>query len=429
LNLPLFLANRVGSVKNKAFAAMIIRLSILSCSLSIAVMIVAVALITGFKKEITDKMFDFWGHLVITDTEINQSYTPVPVDTARLGMDLIQKLRLSDIYPYKGKSSRSDQKETGSILVRNAQSFILSPGILQVGSEYEGIQVKGIGTDFHPSFYDKYLIEGKGIQHYDDSISRDIIISKQTADRLQVEAGATMVVYFVLDGEQITRRLNVSGIYKTGLEEYDRKVAFVDIDLLRQLLKWNSEESSGVEFFLNDIRHLEAFTELILDEYIPLDYYAITIRSRFPSLFEWLELQDYNKYLIVGLMLLVCIFNLMTTSLILILERTSMIGIMKTLGMQDNQLRMVFVYLSFRILLVSLLVGNGIGLLLCWLQKEFSLIKLNEADYYLSEAPIHFAWSSFLFINIVLMVVIFVFLLIPSSMVQKISPIKAIRLK
>jgi len=428
LNLPLFISNRVGSAKNKAFAAMIVRLSILSCSLSIAVMVVAVALITGFKKEITDKMFDFWGHLVVTDTEINQSYTPVPVDTSKFQLDVIAGLTAGDLDPYYQRGYPTITTRSNDPLVRNVQSFILSPGILQVGADYEGIQVKGIGTDFHPSFYDKYLVTGAGINHFDDSISRDIVLSRQTADRLQVEVGASIVVYFVLDGDQITRRLQVSGIYKTGLEEYDKKVAFVDIGLLRQLLKWSPLESSGVEFFLYDINHLDAFTELILDEFIPLEYFAIDIRSRFPSLFEWLELQDYNKYLIVGLMLLVCIFNLITTSLILILERTSMIGVMKTLGMPDKKLRMVFVYLSFRILLVSLLVGNGIGLTICWLQKKYSLIKLNEADYYLAEAPIHFAWISFAFINLVLMVVIFLFLLIPASMVQRISPVKAIRL-
>lgn len=412
---------------------MIIRLSIISCSLSIAVMIVSVALITGFKKEITEKMFDFWGHLVITDTEINQSYTPVPIDTVSLQLSSIRQLTQENLRQFHtdGRLNKSaiNRESTSKPMLRNAQSFILFPAILQVESEYEGIQVKGVGADFNTDFYAKYLIEGQPLDLQSDSISRDILLSKQTADRLQVSVGEVMTLYFVLEGNQITRRMNVCGIYKTGLEEYDKKVAFADINLLRQLLKWNEQQSSGIEFFLHDIDQLDAFNHMILEEFVPLDYFAISLKSRFPSIFEWLDLQDYNKYVIVGLMLIVCVFNLITTALILILERTNMIGIMKTLGMRDSSLRMVFVYFSFKILLVSLAIGNGVGLLLCFLQKEFSLIRLNEADYYLSEAPIHFAWPSFIAINLVLMVFIFLFLLIPSGLVQKVSPVKAIRLK
>ena len=393
-------------------------------------MIVAIALVTGFKKEITEKMFDFWGHIVITDTEINQSYTPMPIESGKMQIDLIKKISGEDLKSYRDNGVLPNvQKSNREPLVRHVQNFILLPGIIQVNRDYEGIQLKGIGSDFNPTFYDKYLVEGSPLSFSPDSISRDVMISLQTANRLQLKVGDPLIIYFVLNGNQITRRLTVSGIYKTGLEEYDKKVAFLDIKVLQQILKWEPQQSAGIEFFLNEIQYLDDFSHLILSEYVPLEYYAISIKHRFPSIFEWLELQDYNQYVILGLMLLVCIFNLITTSLILILERTRMIGILKTLGMSNAPLRKVFVYFSFKILLISMLIGNGIGLMLCFLQKQFHLIKLNEADYYLSEAPIHFAWTTFLWINVLIMIVVFIFLLLPSTLVQRISPVKAIRLK
>ncbi len=375
-------------------------------------------------------MFDFWGHVVVSDTEINQSYLPVAVDTGKMNLNQIRQLSSADLDQflrdgYWARHSRSGEGD----LIRSAQRFILFPGILQIGQEYEGIQIKGIDVDFNPVFYDKYLIEGEPLEVDPSSFGRGLMISEQTADRLQVSVGDQMVVYFVLDGNQITRRLEVSSIYRTGLEEYDQKVAFTDINLLRQVLKWDKESSSGVEFFLNDIAKMEPFATLILQEIIPLDYHAMTLRSRFPAIFEWLELQDYNKYVIIGLMLIVCVFNLMTTALILVLERTNMIGVMKTLGMPDRQLRMIFVFFSFRILVISALIGNAVGLALCYIQKEFGIIRLNEADYYLSQAPIYFDWPSFIAVNLILMVIIFLVLLLPSSLVQRISPVQAIRLK
>ncbi len=424
LNLSLFIARRLTAPGTGAFSGLIIRLCIATSALSVLVMILAVALITGFKREITSKVFDFWGHVVLTDMEINQSFLPVPLKRDAVAADVLAGLRESDIAPFRnGAGAKSDRP-----VVRHIQSFVLFPGILKNKNDFEGIQVKGIGTDLLPSFFDQYMSRGRPPAIAGDSISREIVLSEQTAARLQVDTGEVVDIYFIREGDQIIRRFTVSGLYKTGLEEYDRKVAFADMRILQQILGWSQEQVSGMEIFLNDLDNSNPFVQYLFDEILPMEVYAIPISARFPAIFEWLQLQDYNQYLIIGLMIVVCIFNLVTTALILILERVHMIGLLKTLGMPTRRIRMIFVWFALRILIYAILIGNAAGLLLCWLQKTFHIVRLNEADYYLSEAPIHLDPVFVLTLNLGLILIVFLVLLLPVLLVQRISPIRAIRL-
>lgn len=260
-------------------------------------------------------------------------------------------------------------------------------------------------------------------------MSRDILISAQTAKRLQVDTGDTFIVHFVEKGEQLQRRFYVSGVYRTGLEEYDQKFALVDIRQIQRLLGWTKDQVSGFEVFIDDIDDLEAYTDYIYYEELPADLYAESIRRKLPEIFDWLDLQDINEVVILSLMVIVAIINMVTALMILILERTNMIGTLKALGTSNWGIRKVFLYYAAYIIVVGLFWGNLFGIGLCVLQDQFELIRLSEENYYLSTAPIALQALPILMINLGTLVITLVFLLLPSYLVSSISPVKAIRFK
>jgi len=229
--------------------------------------------------------------------------------------------------------------------------------------------------------------------------------------------------------EQLERRFTVEGIYRTGLEEYDRQFALVDIRKIQQVLGWKENQVSGFEVFVDNIDDLDAFTNYIYFEEITNDLYAESIKEKMRAIFEWLDLQDVNEWVILGLMLVVAIINMVTALLILILERTNMIGTLKSLGAANWSIRWVFLYYAGYIILVGLFWGNLIGLGLCWLQATFGFITLDEANYYLAVAPIKINWWSVLLLNGGTLVVTLLFLIVPSYLVSRIDPVKAIRFK
>ncbi|MDO8365177.1 MAG: FtsX-like permease family protein, partial [Saprospiraceae bacterium] len=263
----------------------------------------------------------------------------------------------------------------------------------------------------------------------DTAFSREIIISRQTADRLQVGVGDKFIVHFVKERDQTRRMFQICGIYKTGLEEYDRKFALCDIRQVQNLLGWEENQVAGFELWLDDLSDLELYNHYIYQEVLPDDLLSVSIRDKFPSIFEWLELQDYNEIVILVLMLAVAIINMITALLVLVLERSTMIGILKALGAENRRIRSVFLYHAAVITLNGMFWGNLIGLGFCWLQNRFHLIRLNEADYYLSYAPVRVEWFTVLGINLGTLTITLVFLLLPSLVVSGIAPVRAIRFK
>ena len=395
-------------------------------------MIIATSLIRGFKNEISSKIFGFWGHIHIMDTGVNNSMEAYPVDVDQIFypyLDTISKVTYLDNPSFMGYTfyDRMIQKETkGGI--SHIQVFATLPGVIRSKDEIEGIILKGIGRDFNWTNLRGYLKEGKELV-LSDSISREIIISRQTADRLNLDVGERLVVHFIKNNQQIQKRFKVSGIYKTGLEEYDQKFAIVDIRILQQLLDWDEDQVGGFEVFIENIDDLDAINEHIYIEEIPNDLYSQTIRDKSPSIFEWLELQDINEIVILALMIVVSIINMVTALMILILERTNMIGTLKALGYTNWGIRKIFLYYAAYIICIGLFWGNLIGISICFIQDYFELIKLSEADYYLSVAPIEINWFSILGLNIGTLLITLIFLIIPSYLVTRISPVKAIRFK
>ncbi len=424
MNTVSFIARRVAAAGQPTFSRLIIRIAIVAVALSIAVMIVATSLIAGFKREISEKIFGFWGHIHITETVQGRPLVESrPISSNQTFYPGLEKV---ESVSFTSSAGRSYQSRGG---IRQIQAFVLKPGIIKAKEEIEGIILKGVGSDFDWSFLGQYIKEGKPLAQTDSSVSREILISRQTADRLRVGLGDRFTVYFVQKGEQLRRRFTICGIYKTGLEEYDQKFALVDMRVLQQLLDWSPDQVSGFEVYLNELDDLEIMAEYIYFEELPPDLYAETIREKLPEIFEWLDLQDINEAVIIGLMLVVAVINMITALLILILERTNMIGTLKALGSTNWTIRGIFLYYAASIIGLGLLWGNGIGLALCFLQDRFGLIKLDEANYYLSEAPIFVSPYTLILLNLGTLVLTLAFLILPSWLVTRIEPVKAIRFK
>lgn len=434
MKFELFIARRVASSGQQSFLRIILRIAVVAVALSMSVMIIATSLISGFKNQISDKIFGFWGHIHITDT--NQQLSLLETRPVALAQDFYPSLdTLGAVYYHQeagwirqlfGQTIVERQTRGG---IRHIQQFLLKPGIIKTQKELEGIILKGISTDFDWNAFSRFLVKGEPLLLSDTAMSGDILISQQTADRLELDTGNRFIVHFVQNNEQLRRAFTVRGIYKTGLEEYDRKFAIVDIRRIQQLLDWDENQIGGFEVFVDYLQDVEILTEYLYSEIIPPKLYAESIRQKLPSIFEWLELQNVNEAVILSLMLLVGIINMITAMMILILERTNMIGTLKALGSSDWSIRKIFLYYAGYIILLGLFWGNLIGISLCLLQHHFGFIQLSEADYYLSVAPVELNFWVILGLNLLTLSVTLLFLLFPSWLVTRISPVKAMRFK
>ncbi len=407
-----FIASRSFVSFRKSYTKSIIRLSIIATSLSLAVMIISQSIFNGFQKEIAKKVFGFWGHIHITDIQVNRSIEPILINLSDSLRTSISQLQLP------GENAPA---------IRHLQSFIVFPTILASKQQFEGIFLKGIGEDFDWKFFSNFLLRGHIIDTK-DSFNREILISEQTASRLKIDTGQNLVLNFMVDEEPLKRKMKVVGIYNTGLAEYDRKWAIVSKTTLQQLLHKAPGEVTGLELFCEDILQADQ-VNYSLDELLPLNWYSETIRLKFPLIFEWLSLQNVNKNFILLLILAVCIINMSTTTLILIFERTHMIGVLTVLGMKRWVQKKIFIRYAAKILIYSIMIGNILGFGLCYLQDKFKLIKLSEADYYLSYAPVDLSIMPVILLNILYFTLILLFLLLPTIIVQSIHPVKALKFR
>ena len=428
MNFPFFIAQRVAASGQKSFARLIIRIAIVAVALSIAVMIVATSLIKGFKSEISAKMFGFWGHIHITSVQQTTTYEPIPVIVDK---GLITKLQNLNQVPLVETDfwDRIKGKQLTSGGVHHVQSYATKAGIIKTKDNFEGIVLKGVGADFDWSFVEQNLVEGRKINICNTDSCHDILISQSTANRLNLKTGSKFIVHFVQNNVQEQRLFEVCGIYKTGLEEYDKKFALVDIAHIQKLLGWADNYIAGYEVFIDDLADLKSINEHIYSDVISNELNAQTIRQEEPAIFDWLDLQDVNEEVILILMLVVSIINMVTALLILILERTNMIGTLKSLGTTNGRIQRIFLYYGAIIIVTGLTIGNAIGLGLCWLEQQFKFIHLSEVDYYLSYAPIQFDFWTILILNIGTLIITTLFLILPTFMVLSISPVKAIRFK
>jgi len=431
MNIEHFIAKRIAITNTGSFTKVIIRIAIAAISVSLTVMILTTAIITGFKKEISDKIFGFWGHIHITDSNINRNFELTPISKDEKYFDEVRDIKQIEyqseakIFGFKLPDKSEDKATFGG--VKGVHPYIILPGLLSTRENFHGVLLKGVDATYDWSKMKSFIKQGTQIRYLKDSSSSELLLSKNISDKLKIKTGDKVVLSFIRDNAQIKKRFQICGIYNTGLEEYDKRFGLVDLKKLQEILGWQSSDVQGMEITLDDVRDLDVISEYVYYEILPQQLYAESIRSKFPSIFEWLNLQDINEKIILQLMVLVAIINMITVLLILILERTQMIGILKSLGMNNWHIRKIFIYHAGYIIFFGLIIGNMVGIGIALLQKHFMFISLDETNYYLSTAPIEINWITLLLLNAGTFLVTIIALVLPTMLVTRISPVKALR--
>ena len=412
VNTELFIARRLVSEQkgDNRISRPIIFIAILGIALGLAVMILSTAIVTGFKNEIREKIIGFGSHIQVLNYDSNMSYETVPVSGKQEFINVL-----------KNKPG-----------IKNIQVFATKAGIIKTEEEIQGVVLKGIGTGFDWTFFRKNLTEGDIFHVSDSARTNKVLISKYIADLLDLKTDDSFVMYFIQDPPRM-RKFTISGIYNTSLEEFDRIFVLADIGHIRKLNDWDENQVSGFEISIENFNDLDYMTYQVMETVgVNLDkegarLSTINIIQKYPQIFDWLNLQDTNVWIILALMLLVAGFNMVSSLLILILERTNMIGILKAIGTNNFSIRKIFLYQSAFLISKGLLWGNLIGIGLAILQQKTGIMKLDEASYYLSTVPINLDISYILMLNTGTLVLTVLMLIIPSHLVAKITPVKAIR--
>lgn len=387
----------------QGFSKSVIRIAILAITLGLAVMILSIGIVTGFQKSIREKVVGFGSSIQIVSYEVQNNFQYQPIN--------------------KNQSFYPDLDSVKGI--RHIQVFATKAGIIKANDNVQGIILKGIGTDFDWSFFNSKIVKGTKIHLHDSSTSNEILVSTITANKLNLKVGNDIAIYFVQNPPRV-RKFKITGLYKTGLKEKDERFAICDIKHIQKLNDWSPNQISGFEVLINNFSQLDTLTNYIY-AHIPQDLNVKNIKQDNIQIFNWLELQNMNVNIILTLMILVAVINIISALLVLILERTKMIGILKSLGSSNWSIQKIFIYNAAYLIFVGIILGDILGFGLAFLQWKYHLIKLPEASYYISFVPIEFSWSSFFLINVLTFVICVLMLLIPSYVVTRISPIKAIR--
>jgi lipoprotein-releasing system permease protein len=420
MDISFFIAKRLALSKKSSISSAIIRIAVLAIGISVSAMIIAVFMIKGFQVNISEKIFGFWGHIDIIGSESTREISLSPIVDPEEYINEIKNLKSIRYEDLNGEIKEITTKP------EHIQKYIIFPAIISTEDSYEGLVLKGVGEDFDSLKFSNYLKSGSIPDFGKSNTITDIMISKYTADRLKLDVGRNVLVNFITENEQIRKKVKIAAIYSSGLMEYDKKIALVNIEFLRNVLKWNENEVGGIEVFIDDIENVDLVNEYINVEILPKDIFSLTARQKFPAIFQWLKLQNINEKVILILMLIVSVITMITSLLILILENTRLIGIIRALGSNTWNIRKIFLFQAGFIILFGLISGNFIGLTLCFLQDKYGFIKLDEASYYLSVAPVYFDFAALALINIGTLIMTFVLLIVPSYLVSKIDPIKSI---
>lgn len=406
MNFPLFLAKRITAKGNRTFSRLIVRVAIAGIVLGLAVMILAVGVLRGFKEEIIAKQRGFAGDITVFKFDLNTSYDNTPFVLTDSVKQVLESV-------------------TG---VNKIQPIATKPGIINANDEVEGVVLKGINSDYDQSFIEKILVSGKVMDFSNEEKAREqVIVSQVTANRMMLKVGDSFIMYFVQEPLR-KRKLEIVGIYNLGVEEVDENFVIGDLGLIQRLNDWSGEEVGAYEIKISDFGQLPQETSAIL-EGLPLELRALNVVDQYPQVFKWLDLLDVNTEVIFVLMLLVATINMISALLIMILERTEMIGILKALGFSNGGIRKVFLYNASYLIGIGLLMGNLLGLGICYFQAQTHFLALDEASYYVSYVPISIKFVDVVFLNIGTMLICLLALLIPSGLVSRISPVKAISFK
>ena len=382
-----------------------IRISTCSIALGVMVVVLAVSILRGFQKEITDKIVGFGSHIVVTPfSTSNNYYEELPV--------IADHVVVSQICAVEG--------------VRHVQYFASKGGMVKTGDKIHGIVFKGIGRDFDSTFFKSNMKEGRLFELADSTASNEVIVSRRFADKMQLGIGDKLPTYFWQNNNYRARAFKIVGIYSTDLTEYDERFVIGDMRQIQRINGWDSNQVQGYEVFVDDFDRLE---EVALDVYAQIGSFLNikTIKEENPETFSWLDLLNANIWLILGIMIVVCTVAVISALLIMIFEKTSMIGLLKTLGATNASIRKIFILKSAGIIAKGLLAGNVIALALCLLQYNFHIVKLDSESYHMGFVPIDLNPWIFVLVSLLMAVMCVLALLIPASYIARVNPAKAVK--
>jgi lipoprotein-releasing system permease protein len=413
MNLPYFIAQRLikGRREETSFSRPINKIAIIGIAMGLSVMILAVAILTGFKQEIRDKVVGFGSHIQVLNFDSNISLETVPISQ---NQEFVPRM-----------------KQIPGI--KHIEVFATKAGIIKTEDGVQGVLLKGIGSDFDWSYFSSNMVEGSVFTASDTGLPvNQVIISKKISDMLRLKNGDSFAMHFIQDPPRM-RKFTISGIYETSLEEFDKMYVFCDIKHIKRLNGWEDDLVSGFEIFIDDFDRLDEMTLAVRDAIgykiteEDTKFKVTNIRIRYPQIFDWLNFQDINVIIIILLMLVVAGFNMISGLLILILEKINMIGVFKALGSEDKLIRRVFLYQAAYLIGKGLLWGNIIGIGLAFLQLKTGIITLDPSSYYIKTVPVNLEFAHVLLLNAGTMIAIIIMLLVPSQLISRITPVKAIK--
>lgn len=409
MNFEFFVARRIIASKDhkSSISAPIIKIAITAIALGIIMMLISIATGIGLQKKIREKVSAFNGDIIITNFDTNfsnDSQIPISIN--------------QDFYP-------SFSNVEG---IKHVQIIASKAGVIRTETDFEGVVVKGVGNDYNWDYFEDFLVEGD-IPDFSGELGTDILISSYLTNRLGLKLGDKIVTFFLNDDSAKaprSRAFIIVGIYNSGFQQFDEQFIISDIRHIQKLNKWKDDQIGGFEVFVDDFDEIVPIGNAVYNETSStLD--TLTIRDKYSSIFEWLDLFDFNIILIIGIMILVAGINMITALLVLILESTQMIGILKALGSSDWSVRKIFIYNAMYLIAVGMFWGNLIGLGLLVIQQQFKLFPLNPDTYYVTEAPVYLDIGYILALNAGTFILCLLMLLVPSYIIAKISPVKAIR--
>ena len=403
MQLSFFISKRLSQSKQTSFSKLIVRIATLAVAISVTVMLLAIAISRGYKQQVSQKLSNFQSHILINNLDQNQSYQSLPIEG---NADVEQFINAKNGY-------------------KHFQKYAIKAGIIKTENDFQGIVLKGVDSQFDFTYLKNSIIAGNIPKLDTVKLSNQILLSSSLAQKLGFKVGDGIFVYFIQDPPRVLK-FNIVGIFDTNLGEIDDLYAIVDIKQIQKLNGWSNNLFTGYEVFVNNFDSLESKVNL-LATVTPYTMGITPINLVYPDLFNWLNMLDVNVMIILILMAAVAIINMVTALLILIVERSNMIGMLKALGLNNLNIIKIFLNLAAFIIIRGLLLGNALAIGLGYLQQQFSFIKLSEKDYYVSAVPLSFQPFDFILVNFSCFAICLFLLLLPANVVSKISPVKSIR--
>lgn len=410
MNVAAFIARRIAFNRQRSFSRFIIRLAITATAISVAAMLLTLAFTNGFQYTISQKIFSLWGHIRVQYATPNRA--AIAEESPMAQNDTVLQLL-------------HENKE-----VRSVSAFATKNAILRSKEGIEGVLLKGVARGYDFSNLDGFLKTGRWLRFTDSGYSSEVNLSTYTAGQLKLHVGDKVLAYFIQPGgaQPRVRSLTVAGIFKVGIEDYDKLIAICDLKLIQRLNNWKDDQIGGYEVFIRDYRKMDMVSSVIFNQ-LPAAWGSRTIQEIYPNIFDWLNLQDITILIVLVIMIIVATLNLVTCLIILVLERTRMIGILKAIGAPNTSIQKLFLYQGSYITLFGMLFGNGFGLLICWLQQRYGFITLPEDAYFISKAVVKLEWWHILMVNGGTFLICFLVLMIPTIVIRRIQPTRAIQFR